>query len=63
MAIRVPAKITKEIEKTIQDGGNLKSYCQSHAIKGKDICLITLVASMSKNERRNLQAIINIFEG
>ena len=63
MAIRVPAKVTKEIEQIIQANGNLKSYCQSNAIKGKDVCLITLVASMSKNERRNLQALINIFEG
>lgn len=63
MAIRVPAKVTKEIEQIIVDGGTLKSYCQSHAIHGKDVDLITLVAAMSRNERRKLQAIINVFGG
>jgi hypothetical protein len=63
MAIRVPAKVTKEIEQIVAEGGKLKSYCQSNAIHGKDVDLITLVAAMSSKERRNLQAIINIFEG
>lgn len=60
---RVPAATKKMVEEAIQNGAPIKSYCQTHAIIGNDVDLITLVAGMSIKERKTLQAIINVFGG
>lgn len=58
---RVSAITRQSIEEAIMGQKTIKSYCQKNAISGDDVDLVTLVAAMSKQERRTLQAIINTF--
>lgn len=60
---RVSAATKKMVEDAILQSKPIKSYCQSNAIIGNDVDLVTLVASMSSRERQTLKAIIATFGG